>query len=351
MVATFSAFSAKSYDRASIIPSPSPAATWSGLVVSPTFQLADAPKRTPRTPTAKGEGIAPIKRDYLTVAPPFQDPRSPKPYRSATAVKEVTLTVPAPRAPKPSRVTHTSAKDTLTVPPPFEDPRSPKPYQSLAGVGFEELVLHVPRGNHAVGDLSTALSTYPRSPYPSAPIHEGERVTTRGRPGTLKPASRLRARSLEQKSKRRQNIGSHVVIPSKQNFLSPVTESPWVTGKPAPLNLEAEEALLNQAFWQSVSLEEEDTSSMQGVKSPPSMMFGNQDGSLWTLWSPRPGKKEQHRGLMQSILSPAQKKLLSKGMVASPSPHDPFAAFPSFSVALMSADGVISYPPRAHVEL
>jgi hypothetical protein len=252
---------------------------------------------------------------------------------------------------------------TLTVPI-FEDPRSPKPYKARAGVSFEDITIQVPRGIRGTEELGKALSTYPRSPYPSAPIEEDndgtENVENRGRwpDRVAKPQPLSRARSLENKStkKRRQNIGMHVASPLKQNFLSPVRESPRVT-KPAPLDLEGES--LTRAFWQSVSLEDEPESAYmtanempEGFKSPaPSgIMFGNKDGSLW---SPRVPNKDVRRGLVaeMSVLSPAQRIAFSKGMVASPSPNDPFAAFPSFSIALMGGmDGIITYPPRARVE-
>jgi hypothetical protein len=141
----------------------------------------------------------------------------------------------------------------------------------------------------------------------------------------------------------------------QNNFLSPVRESPRVTvTKPAPLDLEGDS--LSQAFWQSVSLEEPESAYMtanegpEGLKSPmPGIMFGNKDGSLW---SPRVPKKDVSRrlGAEMSVLSPAQRIAFSKGMVASPTPNDPFAAFPSFSIALMSMDGIVTYPPRARVE-
>lgn len=120
-----------------------------------------------------------------------------------------------------------------------------------------------------------------------------------------------------------------------------------------------ESTRLSQAFWQSVTLHDDnDSISSSGVPvsavdslesfHTPSIMFGNEDGSLW---SPSPHRKEQLSVDMEmSILSPAQRIAFSKSMVASPSPNDPFAAFPSFSVALMGVSGgAIAYPPRALV--
>jgi len=319
MAATFTAYSANTYDRGAIKVSPASAtfssSLWANRPLSPSahnaFKLLDPPKRK-------------------------------------------SLAAPA----------HAMIQ-SLTVPV-FEDPRSPKPYKDRAGISFDELTIHVPRGSRGAEELGKALSTYPRSPYPSAPIEEDMNGTNvaenRGRwPSrtlkTEKSQTPHRAHSLENKAsaKRRQNIGSHMGPPLKQN---PVTQSPRVTiTKPAPLELEED---LNQAFWQSVSLEEPESAYMtanempQSLKSPgPELMFGNKDGSLW---SPRLPKKDIRRGLgsamgMSMPMSPAQRRAFSKGMVASPSPNDPFAAFPSFSVAIMSGmDGMIAYPPRARVE-
>ncbi|GLB43705.1 hypothetical protein LshimejAT787_1402170 [Lyophyllum shimeji] len=332
MAATFSAYSPGTYDRGPIVVSPGSAgmSAWALRPLSPSahnaFKLLDPPKRRAATPKAQSLAV-----------PQFEDPRSPKPYKADPPQRH-------PAAPQKAQ--------TLQVPA-FEDPRSPKPYKRSSGVSFDELTLHVPRGNRGVEELGKSLFTYPRSPYPSAPIEEDSgaaNADARGRwPGKSdKPQPPSRARSLETKPKRRQNVPMHVAAESKQNFLSPVRESPRITAKPAPLDLEGES--LSEAFWQSVSLEEPESAYMTAneMLSPaPQIMFGNQDGSLW---SPRPRKEMRRVGAEMSVLSPAQRMAFSKGMVASPSPNDPFAAFPSFSIALMSMDGMVTYPPRARVE-
>jgi hypothetical protein len=334
MAATFSAHSANTYDRGPIVISPSSLdmPSWGNRVHSPSakaFKLADPPKRTP--------GATKIPREH-------------------------NLAVPL-----------------------VEDPRSPKPYQPRAGIKFEELTLKVPRGARAKEELSRALTTYPRSPYPSAPITPTEDkendsdTETRGRTLSRWPnrSSRSdkhspvpRARSLEVKHKRRQNIGSHVSSPLTQHFLSPVQESPRVTvTKPTALNLSVDSASpqstrLSQAFWQSVSLHEDGNSlsssgypvsavdPLDSLASPaPPIMFGNKDGSLWSPGLPRKELSRVTAEMEMSMLSPAQRIAFSKSMVASPSPNDPFAAFPSFSVALMGVSGgTIAYPPRALVD-
>jgi len=342
MAATFTAYSANTYDRGAIVVSPGSAglSAWANRPLSPSahnaFKLLDPPKRkASNTPATPHNHMV-----QMLNVPTFEDPRSPKPYK-----------------PRANEILPTHM---LTVPT-FEDPRSPKPYKARAGVSFGELTLHVPRGNREAKELGKSLSTYPRSPYPSAPIEEDGDAADRGRlpsrPAKVAtPQPSTRSRSLELKStKRHQNIPVHVASPLKQNFLSPVKESaPRVTvTKPAPLDLEGES--LREAFWQSMSFEEPESAYMtanempEGLQSPvPNMMFGNKDGSLW---SPRVPKKDVRRalGAEMSVLSPAQRIAFSKGMVASPTPNDPFAAFPSFSIALMGMDGIIPYPPRARV--
>ena len=75
-------------------------------------------------------------------------------------------------------------------------------------------------------------------------------------------------------------------------------------------------------------------------------MFGGKDGALWSPQL-RP----------EGMLSPGRKMAfngtqMKRSYIASPSPHDPFAAFPSFSVALQKGDsvGAVAYPPRAALE-
>ncbi|KAG6919092.1 hypothetical protein DXG01_009345 [Tephrocybe rancida] len=336
MAATFTAYSANTYDRAPIIASPGSAGltAWANRPLSPSarnaFKLLDPPKKKTQT-------------SHLTV-PEFEDPRSPKPYKETRRATSVA----------------TQKAPMLSVPI-VEDPRSPKPYKARSGVSFDELTLHVPRGIRGAEELGKALSTYPRSPYPSAPIEEDMDGAERGRLVTRisradKGQTPDRARSLEKEVKkpknRPTNIGLHVSSPLRQNFLSPMkVTAPRITvAKPAPLDLESQ-------FWQSVSLEEPESAYMtanempESVTSPgPNIMFGSQDGQLW---SPRVPRKDVRRVLDADVpmLSPAQKRAFSKSMVASPSPNDPFAAFPSFSIAMMTGmDGSVTYPPRARVE-
>jgi hypothetical protein len=292
------AHSANTYDRGPIITSPASAdrSSWMGRMLSPTaqnaFKLCDPPKKTP---------TGARKEQRTSLAPP------------------------------PAAVTVSS--NNLAPPSPFVDPRSPKPYVPRAGVSYEEITLYVPKP----GDLGRALTTYPRSPYPSAPIEAEEadmvgEMTSRGR--TLDrsngPTGLTRTRSLESKARRRQPAPS---------MIASALASPRIVITPQP----DAETQLNQEFWAAVTLEE-----APAIKSPR-LMFGNQDG---TLWSPRPSKRESRSMVVDNgFLSPVpRKQQFSKGMVASPSPRDPYASFPSFTLAVNNIDGVLAYPPRARVE-
>lgn len=307
MVVTFSALSPNTYDRGAIIVSPASmdVSSWANRVYSPS---ADAFK--------------------------LSDPPAPK------RKSERNLTIPV-----------------------LEDPRSPKPYVSEATARFEELTLHVPRSTRGIDALAKALSTYPRSPYPSAPVspradseNVNEDVENRGHTSGRWPtvntvsdkrsSSLTRARSL-QETKRRS--GPRLETTAAQQFLTPVQESPRVTiTKPPPLNLDGD-ACLSHAFWESVSLEPGNmlSPSVRGheaMMSPtlPTIMFGKKDGTLWS-----PGLPKKARPNMRLPLSPtAPKAQLRKSVVASPSPNDPFAAFPSFSIALSGSVASIAYPPR-----
>lgn len=298
----FTAHSANTYDRGPIITSPASTdhSSWMGRMLSPTahnaFKLCDPPKRTPGA----------RKEQHTPLAPP------------------------------PAAVT--VSKNNLAPPSPFLDPRSPKPYVPRAGVSFEEITLYVPKP----GDLGRALTTYPRSPYPSASEETdmvGE-LTTRGRTAERSnvPSGLNRTRSLENRTRRRQPAHS---------MLSPTMESPRIVITPQPVvDTASPETLLNQEFWAAVSLE--DAPAAGRSLQSPRLMFGNHDG---TLWSPRPGKRESRSMVNNGFLSPVpRKKNFSKGMVASPSPNDPYASFPSFTLALDNMDGVIAYPARARVE-
>jgi len=246
----------------------------------------------------------------------------------------------------------------------FEDPRSPKPRaeagQSIRFAPFAAVPSREPK------DLGKSLSSYPRSPYPSAPL------SPQGIPWPSKDVDvigqRTRAQSVEERktpSRQHRAAAPFTPIPSplNQSFVVPLPSA----RRPAPLDLaptkDSEE--LSNAFWQSMTLESADEdgpmvtaleypSSVLDVPMSPlsqlparmSLMFGGKDGALW---SPQlrpegmlsPGRKTAFKGTQ-----------MKRSCIASPSPHDPFAAFPSFSVALQKGDsvGAVAYPPRAALE-
>ena len=246
----------------------------------------------------------------------------------------------------------------------FEDPRSPKPKaeagQSIRFAPFATVSSRQPR------ELGKSLSSYPRSPYPSAPL------SPQGIPWPSKDvditAQRARAQSVEERktpSRQHRAAAPFTPIPSplNQSFVVPMPSA----RKPAPLDLaptqDSEE--LSNAFWQSMTLESanEDEPMVTALEYPSSalsvpmsplsqlparvsLMFGGKDGALWSPQL-RP----------EGMLSPGRKTAfngtqMKRSYIASPSPHDPFAAFPSFSVALQKGDsvGAVAYPPRAALE-
>jgi len=246
----------------------------------------------------------------------------------------------------------------------FEDPRSPKPKaeagQSIRFAPFATVSSRQPK------ELGKSLSSYPRSPYPSAPL------SPQGIPWPSKDvditAQRARAQSVEERktpSRQHRAAAPFTPIPSPLNQ-SFVVRMPSAR-KPAPLDLaptqDSEE--LSNAFWQSMTLESanEDEPMVTALEYPSSalsvpmsplsrlparvsLMFGGKDGALWSPQL-RP----------EGMLSPGRKTAfngtqMKRSYIASPSPHDPFAAFPSFSVALQKGDsvGAVAYPPRAALE-
>jgi hypothetical protein len=322
MVATFTVYSPNTYDRGPILISPTSFSdsSWANRVCSPSidaFKLADPP--TSKRASRKTEG---------------------------------SLTTPI-----------------------LKDPRSPRPRVSDATVRFEKLSSQMPRGNRGKDDLGKALSSYPRSPYPSAPVSpafESEEdfleVESRGR-SSRRPRQNsgvgervpllARTRSLEVETKRRNSL--HSASPAAKQSLTPVQESPRVTiTRPPPLNLTGNASTpgrstrLSHAFWDSVSLEPQQMLSPSVVmpetvtSHTPPLLFGGKDGTLWSPGLPK--NKRADTRLTQSLLSPTPKPRLRKSVVASPSPNDPFAAFPSFTIALSGASVTIAYPPRALME-
>ncbi|KAG6888052.1 hypothetical protein C0992_009791 [Termitomyces sp. T32_za158] len=142
--------------------------------------------------------------------------------------------------------------------------------------------------------------------------------------------------------------------------------------KPVPTPLDFD---LERQFWESMTLEGGPESAYPTASELPGstsanmsesshvldIIYGSKDGQLWLPRVSTPARAKAQDYVRRadlvslSLLSPAQKqrKVLSKGMVASPSPHDPSAAFPSFTAAMIGMDGHgnVAYPPSVKVAL
>ncbi|KAF8971785.1 hypothetical protein BDZ97DRAFT_1785124 [Flammula alnicola] len=283
-------------------------------------------------------------------------------------------------APKPFRSISYQPSPVITD---FEDPRSPK-LQPPAKLNNTRSTNNTIR--FAARSLDKALSSYPRSPFPSAPISPSEErglgpggasaadneTETRGRQWSRtrdipSASARARANSLEERKRNKKNLtlgpGPAVASLNRPN-------------KPAPLAMDA----LTQDFWQSISLEPSASEASADLDEPmvtaleypesaveyeekldmtlrsasqPPLMYAGADGALWSPGLPRPGAAIGK--IRESLMSPGVGKsfgrmstIVRKDFTA-PSPNDPFAAFPSFSAALLQtagANGAIQYPPR-----
>lgn len=367
LVATFTTHSSETYDRAPIKVSPNPLAlpARGDRIFSPSLQnftLAAPPKRSKTKARLNNKLVLELSEPIASPAiTEFADPRSPKPH-----AKSSTKATPAP--------------PVVAVQPHHVQFSVARPERSL----------------------SHALASYPRSPYPTAPI---------GSPVPAGAAEFLRSKASSKKS-----------APATLSVSSPITVSfgqalsaaptPTTSGlkrlhKPAPLPLEpvvpAQESSskLVDAFWQSVQLEGETpmVTALEypasadlvdvDLKSPapvaPSLTFGAADGSIWSpavasapVAAPKsaavlsvsnlkavPARESLLRaallspGVKSSFGSARAMSSMSRGPplrhadVASPSPRDPFASFQSFASAMSfgdiprsvdQADSLIAYP-------
>lgn len=237
----------------------------------------------------------------------------------------------------------------------FEDPRSPK----LQPAAKQNLLrFAVLTSNQTVTrqsqTLARSLASYPRSPYPSAPLVPTEEVNDVVTEES--PTHRVRASSLElpRRNKKRLILDSTSLNPidSRPSSLGRSVFSPSIKeGKiPAPLDLESR---LSEAFWKAVSLEEGDDEVMYtALEFPtsvevPQIMYGSADGAVWSAGLPKPGQVVNR--IRESLMSPGKRSsfggFVRKDFTA-PTPNDPFATFPSFA-AVMEVDSAITYPSRA----
>jgi len=347
LVATINTYTSDSYDRVPISVSPNPVALpgWGERVYSPSiggFRLVAAPN------VFRALSMTCHPSPAVTE---FEDPRSPR-LQTSTEV--------------------TGSKSTSTI-------RSTK-----------MAVMQEPRAAHPK-PLEKALTSYPRSPYPSAAFAEESDVEsgveTRGRqlPRTANDISgpaRARARAQSREAR----IGTlsrseftPVPSPLAQTFLTttPHTTSLNRSNKPAPLALESDSAgsdQLSNAFWKSVSINAEsaDEPMVTALEYPesaveyeerldmdirsasqPPLMFAGADGVLFSPGLPKPHSRvEKLRESLQLVMSPGVKRTsftpIARKEVTAPSPNDPFAAFPSFGAVLekVGLDSAITFPPQ-----
>ncbi|KIY50032.1 hypothetical protein FISHEDRAFT_57754 [Fistulina hepatica ATCC 64428] len=266
-------------------------------------------------------------------------------------------------------------------------------------------------------DLRSALSRYPRSPYPSAPTSPASGTFAESAP----PLPRRRhTTSMSLAEKKRRSKATEADPQPKTSFV-PFPTSQWPSAKrmpsggimrPPPLQLtrdevglaraetaeieevrtaragdqDSEGTRLNQAFWQSVTVHppsEESAGPLHTVSlatptplsAVPPVLF-----AATTLWSPGLGPRRTRvpnatidsdaEALLRAMLSPtvgrsdmgsvkSMQALLSpsvprspmhhrmkRSIVTAPSPNDPFAAFPSFSVVIQANENgeKVSYP-------
>lgn len=343
LVATISTYARDTYDRVPISVSPNPVALpgWGERVYSPSidgFRLTAAPNVF--------RALSMTSRPSPTVTE-FEDPRSPRLQPSADVTGSKSI-----------RVARTAV---------MQEPR---------------LVQTTP--------LEKALTSYPRSPYPSAAFAEESDVESdvkaRGRqlPRTaneISGAARARARAQSREARlnlSRPNGSEFAPVPSplSQTF---VTTTPSHStslnraNKPTPLALESDSGSdrLSNAFWKSVTIDAEsaDQPMVTALEYPesaieyeerldmdirsasqPPLMFAGADGVLFSPGLPKPhARVEKLRESLQPVMSPGVKRTsIARKVVTAPSPNDPFAAFPSFGAVLEKAglDTAITFPPQ-----
>ena len=282
----------------------------------------------------------------------------------------------------------------------FEDPRSPrlKPAADIIGstAANANRFAKLATVQKQIKPLEKAVTSYPRSPYPSAPFTQETELEERGRqlPRTandISEATRLRAHAQSRdardiKTKKHiPTVGVHstpevtsVPSPLSRTFVNSAPSHPPSLNrahKPAPLTLESDSAgsdQLSNAFWNSVTVdpksadepmvtaleypesavdyEEKMDLEVRSASQPP-LMFASGDGVLFSPGLPRAHARiEKLRGSIQQLKSPSTKRTsftpIARKEITAPSPNDPFAAFPSFGAVLENAgvEGAIKYP-------
>jgi len=313
--------------------------------------------------------------------------------------------------PKPFRTLSYQASPVITD---FEDPRSPKLPAPAGKENRNSSIRFAPfttmqTGTQPSKGLGQALASYPRSPYPSAPVTPSNaeldgsqadiEMETRGRQWPRNRATndnitvisaparaRARANSLEERRNKRNKKGltlsngpmnntafTPTPSPLGRSIFSPAVSTLNRANKPAPLAMDS----LTQAFWQAVSLasaepsatnapmvtaleypesaveyEEKLDMTLRAAAQPP-LMYAGADGALWSPALPVAGAKVER--IRESLMSPGVGKSFESRVVrrdfTAPSPNDPFAAFPSFAAVLEMGAEKIRYPPRVALEM
>jgi len=241
----------------------------------------------------------------------------------------------------------------------FEDPRSPRlqPAADVTGakaanaIRFAKTAVTQGTPPAKFKPLEKALTTYPRTPYPTA-MMQGSDAKMQNRGSDSASSSSPLCQSLI--------FTSHLQTSSLNR-----------SKKPAPLALETDSPdsdKLSNAFWNSVSIESADEPMVTALEYPesaleyeemvdigirsasqPPLLFAGADGVLFSPSLPNPHSRlTKLRESIQQVMSPSVKKTsftsIARKEVTAPSPNDPFAAFPSFGAVLDSMCSPIQYP-------
>ncbi|KAE9391773.1 hypothetical protein BT96DRAFT_297575 [Gymnopus androsaceus JB14] len=309
LTATFSTHSPNSYDRGAISVSPNPLElpTWGSRIYSP--GSATFGKLRSSTESSPAEELTPT---FKTFTPPILSVSSP------------TVDV----------FPNTPVADTKPT------TRAGARFQALAS---ESII-------RPVSGVSEALMGYPRSPYPSAPISPAPAVLADKENVGLMNRSRTKTVSGYAPSRVSRLSGKAKKVPPAITIIGRASE--MRVSSPLKRNFST------AAFWQSMSLDETvDMSSpcitsedpvASGLFSPGGMIspmiFATKDGVVWT-----PPRRDAL--FKRDLMDVSRKSESPRAMVLSPSPEDPFSAFPSFTAVLSldhgKGESIIAYPPPA----
>lgn len=348
-------------------PNPFPFASFSTLIMSPVgksphVQFMASPQLVATFTTHSSDVYdrLPIKVSPNPLALPGRGDR----YFSPTVTDFKLSAPPKPKAAVQKRLDSILQNAQCASPAitDFEDPRSPKV--------VEEVTQQVRFASFAAPSPKRSVGQYPRSPFPS---EQSPRVGSADIP--------TRSISTEQAPRKTRGPLSFTPLPSplQQSFKAvktPVTAGLQRSHKPAPLALSPQDdaTALSDEFWNAVSLEaetpmvtaleylespagtglsmEEVNLKSPGLQSPgPALIFGTQDGSVWSpAAAPKPTPARESL-LRSALMSPGKVAFgkAKRSFIASPSPNDPFASFPSFAAVLTMAqsDPSIAYPAPA----